>query len=224
MRRTLTAGVMGLVLMAAGVGVSAKAAIQGDYVEVRSADIYVGACYANSEVGLVGKEAMLAWKVTSGSWQGVDVSGLGVVAVVKANATLGDPYHSPLPARAVLILDERASAAQRGALTNFVQSMAGPLVANIVRVETAPIDLEVSGDQHDARAKVAAGSLAHIETRALCHGDHLCGNEFVYYPPLTEISHAMPAFTIEEAFSGQGLDTVWRRADKRSAFVGTFAR
>jgi hypothetical protein len=85
MRRVLTAGVMGLVLMAAGVGVSAKAAIQGDYVEVRSADIYAGACYANSEVGLVGKEAMLAWKVKSGSWQGVDVSGLGVVAVVKAN-------------------------------------------------------------------------------------------------------------------------------------------
>ena len=132
MRRTVTAGVMGLLLMTA-VGVSARGAIQGDYVEVRSADIYAGACYANSEVGLVGKEAMLAWKVKSGSWQGVDVSGLGVVAVVKASATLGDPYHSPLPARAVLILDERASAAQRQALTEFVQSMAGPLVANIVR-------------------------------------------------------------------------------------------
>ncbi len=223
MRRFLTAGVMGLLFVAGSV-LSAKAAIQGDYVEVRSADVYAGSCFANSEVGLVGKEAMLAWKVKQGSWQGVDLSGLGVVAVVKANATLGDPYHSPLPAKAVLIVDQRASAAQRKALEAFAQSMAGQLVADVVRVETAPIDMVVSGGHHDARAKLVAGKLATIETRAICHGDHLCGNEFVYYPPLTQISHAMPAFTIEDAFNGQGLDTVWRRADKRSAFVGTFAR
>jgi hypothetical protein len=214
---------MGLLLMAAG-AVSADAAIQGDYVEVRSADIYAGACYANSEVGLVGNEAMLAWKIKAGTWNGVDLSGLGVVAVVKARTTLGDPHHNPLPAKTVLILDQGASAEQRQALTEFAKSMAGPLVEHIVRVETAPISLETSGEHHDARTKLTAGRFARIETRAICHGDHLCGNEFVYYPPLTEISHAMPAFTIEEAFNGQGLDSVWRRADKRSAFVGTFSR
>ena len=223
MRRFLTAGVMGLLLMAGSI-VSAKAAIRGDYVEVRSADVFAGACFANSEVGLVGDEAMLAWKINSGSWNGVDLTGLGIVAVVRAKSTLGDPYHNPLPAKTVLILDERASAAQRQALEAFVKSMAGPLVDNVVRMEYAPISLETGAGEHDARAKLTAGKFARIETRAICHGDHLCGNEFVYYPPLTEISHAMPAFTIEEAFSGQGLDSVWRRADKRSAFVGTFAR
>ena len=98
-------------LLLAGSVVSAKAAIRGDYVEVRSADVFAGACFANSEVGLVGNEAMLAWMINSGSWNGVDLSGLGIVAVVRAKSTLGDPYHDPLPARSVLILDERASAA-----------------------------------------------------------------------------------------------------------------
>ena len=42
MRRTLTAGVVGLLLMAGFAVVSAQAAIRGDYVEVRSADIYAG--------------------------------------------------------------------------------------------------------------------------------------------------------------------------------------
>jgi hypothetical protein len=223
MRRILTAGVMGLLLMAGAV-VSASAAVQGDYMEVRSADVYTGPCVANGEVGLVGNQAILAWKVKAGNWQGVDLAGLGVVAVVKASATLGDPYHTPYPAKAVLILDERANPSQRQALTAFAKSMGGQLLDDVVRVETAPIDMEVSGTHDDARAKLVAGTLARIETRSLCAGDHLCGNEFVYYPPLTEVAHAMPAFTLEEAFTGQGLDVVWRRADKRSAFVATFAR
>ena len=223
MRRILTAGVMGLLLMA-GVVVSADAAIRGDYVEVRSADVYTGACFANSEVGLVGKEAILAWKVKDGNWNGVDLSGLGVVAVVRAQATLGDPYHNPYPAKSVLILDERATPAQREALEAFAKAMAGRLVQHVVRVDAAPIDLEVTPGHHNARAKLTAGTLARIETRSLCAGDHLCGNEFVYYPPLTQVAHAMPAFAIEEAFTGKGLNAVWWRADKRSAFIGTFAR
>lgn len=223
MRRSLTAGAVGLLFMV-GVVVSAQAAIRGDYLEVRSADVYTGPCIANGEVGLVGNEAILAWKVKDGNWNGTDLSGLGVVAVVRARATLGDPYHTPYPAKAVLILDQRASTEQRQALTAFAKSMAGELVANVVRVETAPISLEATGAHHDARAKLVAGNLARIETRALCAGDHFCGNEFVYYPPLVKVSDAMPAFTLVESFEGQGLDSVWRRADKRSAFVATFAR
>jgi hypothetical protein len=223
MRRILTAGWVGLFVLAVA-AVTAKAAIRGDYVEVRSADVYTGACFANSEVGLVGNEAILAWKVKDGNWKGVDLSGLGVVAVVRAQSTLGDPYHNPYPAKSVLILDERATPAQREALEAFAKAMAGPLVENVVRHESAPIDLEVAPGHHEARAKLTAGALARIETRSICAGDHLCGNEFVYYPPLTQLAHAMPAYTIEEAFTGKGLDVVWRRADKRSAFIGNFAQ
>jgi hypothetical protein len=223
MRRILTAGSVGLFVLAMA-ALTAKAAIRGDYVEVRSADVYAGPCFANSEVGLVGKEAILAWKVKDGSWKGVDLSGLGVVAVVRAQATLGDPYHNPYPAKAVLILDERATPAQREALEAFAKTMAGQLVEHVVRVDAAPIDLEVTPGHHDARAKLTAGTLARIETRSLCAGDRMCDNEFVYYPPLTKIAHALPAFTIEEAFSGKGLDATWWRADKRSAFIGSFAR
>jgi hypothetical protein len=171
----------------------------------------------------VGDQAILAWKVTEGSWNGVTLNGLGVVAVVKASATLGDPFHNPYPAKAVLIVDSRATAEQREALEGFAKSAAGELLRNVVRVETAAINLEVGKGNSHGVAKLVAGSLARIETRSLCAGDHLCGNEFVYYPPLVELAHSMPAFTLEEAFSGQGLGVVWKRADKRSAFIGTFA-
>src|SRR5207253_7174781 len=50
---------------------SAEAKIAGDYLESRSADVYTGQCFANGEVGLTGDQAILAWHIRSGSWDGV---------------------------------------------------------------------------------------------------------------------------------------------------------
>ena len=81
------------------------AEIRGSYMEARNADIYVAQCFANSEVGLVGELALMSWKIDQGSWNNVPLDGLGVVAVVRAKTTLGDPFHSAYPAKAVLIVD-----------------------------------------------------------------------------------------------------------------------
>jgi hypothetical protein len=221
MRRFMISLGLGLFLLSVW-AVPGRAALKGDYIEARSADVYTGPCFANSEVGLTGQEAILAWKVQEGNWKGVPLNGLSVVAVVRANATLGDPYHNPYPAHSVLIVDSRANSRQRTALAEFAESMTGNLLDHVVRVEAAPIQMTVGhGDQHGA-AKLVAGSFARIETRSLCQGDHLCGNESVYYPPLVALGHSMPAFTLDSSFSGQGLGEVWRNVDKRSAFVGSF--
>ncbi len=219
MRRIISSLTIGLLLLSA---LPAFAAVTGDYLEARSADIYTGPCFAMSEVGLTGQEAILAWKVREGDWKGVSLAGLSVVAVVRANATLGDPYHDPYPARSVLIVDSRANDQQKAALEAFAESKAGNLLAHVVRVEVAPIEMTVEhGDMHGA-AKMVAGKFAQIETRSLCQGDHICGNETVFYPPLVALNHSMPAFTLESAYSGQGLGEVWKNVDKRSAFVGAF--
>jgi len=221
-RKVFVSAVAGLGL-AVLLAVPGKAAIKGDYIEARSADVYTGPCFANGEVGLVGDEAILAWKIDQGDWKGTRLNGLGVVAVVKAHATLGDPYHSPYPAESVLIVDQKASARQRLALQDFAAAMAGKLLSHVVRVEAAPIQLTLAtGEQHGA-ARLVAGNLASIKTRSLCQGDDKCGNEIVYYPPLVHLAHAMPAFTLEDSFQGQGLDVVWNHIGKRSAFVGSFS-
>src|SRR5580692_5787963 len=93
--------------------------IHGDYVETRSADVYTGQCFANGEVNLVGDEAILAWHIQSGSWNGVPLDGLTVAAAVHARATLGDPYANPYPAQAILMVDDQANALQRAALAAF---------------------------------------------------------------------------------------------------------
>ena len=199
--------------------------ISGDYIETRSADVYTGPCFANAEVGLVGNQAILAWKVDKGQWDGQKLDGLTVVGVVKANGTLGDPYENPYPAHSVLIVDQNANTAQRAALVSFAQSMGGNLLKDAVKVEVAPIQMDV--ERHGAHietATVHAGNLAGVQTRMIGVKDHFCGNEETYYPPLTDTVHAMAAVAVTDQYSGPGLGVVWTLHDKRSAFVGSFAR
>ncbi len=197
--------------------------IYGNYVEARTADVYTGPCFANSEVGLTGQLAVFGWKVTKGSWDGVELNDLGVVGVVRASSTLGDGYHTAYPVKAVLIVDERANPEQRLALQKFAKRMGGDLLQDVVRVEYQPIDLTLAnGDLHSMKATLTAGNLAKIETRALNENDHICRNEEVWYRPLTKVEHAMPAFAVANSFRGEGLGEKWSSPDKRSAFVASF--
>lgn len=199
--------------------------ITGDYIETRSADVWTGPCFGNSELNLAGDQAILAWRVNKGEWKGVSLEGLSVVGVVKASATLGDQYNNPYPAKAVVIVDERARPEQRKALVEFAQSMAGKLLNNVVRVEVAPINIQVTGyDGHYSKTVVQAGKLAGIQTRAIGGNDHLCGNEEVYYRPLAEMTHSMPAVAELDQYEGSDLGVSWTVHGKRSAFVGSFAR
>ena len=72
-------------------------------------------------------------------------------------------------------------------------------------------------------ATVKAGNLVEISTRCLGGKDHLCGNEENFYPPLTKVAGAFSAYTELAAFRGPGLNMTWQLADKRSAYLGTFA-
>lgn len=204
------------------------AAISGDYLEARTSDVYTGPCFANGEVNLAGREAVVAWRVREGSWQGVAVDGLSVAAAVRAAATLGDPFADPYPARAVVVVDERATPAQRDALVGFAREMAGDLLANVVSVEAAPIEMALVEGEHthhgEGSAALKAGELIELRTRGLNHDDHLCGNEEVYYPPLTQVDGAVPAVTLAHAFRGKGLGMTWSSPGKRSAFVASFSR
>lgn len=197
--------------------------IYGNYVEARTADVYTGPCFANSEVGLTGNLAVFGWKVTKGSWQGVDLDGLSVVGVVRAHHTFGDVYESAYPVKAVMVVDSRANAEQRLALQSFAKHMAGDLLQDVVRVDYQPIELSfANNDIHSMKASLTAGNLARITTRALKEGDQICHNEEVWYRPLTKLSHAMPAYSVANQWEGEGLGTTWSSPDKRSSFIGTF--
>ena len=106
---------------------------------------------------------------------------------------------------------------------SFAKARAGKLLGHVVRVDIAPVSLEVGKGANHGTDVLKAGNLAVVKTRPLCQGDIICGNESVYYPPLTKIEQSVPAFSQEDAFNGKGLGVVWNNRDGRSAFVGTFS-
>ena len=87
-RAIVLAAVVGLastVSIAAG----GKATVTGQYVEARTAEVFTGGCIMGSEAETVGKQAVLAWKVDRGSFNGVSLDGLSVVAAVVVDRNLG---------------------------------------------------------------------------------------------------------------------------------------
>lgn len=201
------------------------AEISGEYLEARTCDVYTGPCFANGEIGISGKEAVMAWKVDEGKWAGQDLSGLGVALVIKANDTLGfggSFYAKPDKIEAVILVDEKANKSQKDALVRFVKDNSPHLSKEVVKVESAPISL--TNDHLAGKGVLKAGNLAKIETRALAKGDCVCSNESVCYPPLNKVDNAHPAYTVNMTFDGKGLDRTWSSINKRSAFLATFER
>ncbi len=218
----------GAILTVAAISVFASKrgpTISGDYLEVRSCDVFTGPCFANAEMGIAGREAMMVWSVREGSWKGANLDGLSVIAVVRADGTLGDVNYQPRHGKAVLILDAKANAKQRAALTDFAHSMAGTLIGKVVNVQPSSIILTLGDKCTKAScASVKAGNLVEISTRCFGDKDHLCGNEETYYPPLTKVESASPAFTELAKFKGKGLDLTWEATGQRSAFLASFSR
>jgi hypothetical protein len=197
-----------------------SASISGKYVEARTCDVWTGPCFANADMHLGGKHAVLAWKVDKGDFDNVKLDGLGVVAVIAANDTLG--LEQTGPARAVIIVDKRANAAQRSALVHLAKKQAGQLVKNVIDVQTDNVNLTICNCKGGACALLQAGR-ASVKTRCInMDHDTVCGNESAFYPPLSQGVKAVPALAAEHNYTGKGLKQTWKESGRRGAYVGSF--
>jgi hypothetical protein len=233
MRTTVRA--LSLVLLGMGAATASAAGIRGDYVEARTADVFTGPCFSNAEVFISGNRGVMAWKVTEGSWNGVDLQGLCVAAAVDGTTTFSQDQ--PEKAESVLIVDSRADARQREALVAMAKALGGARLSRVARVTTSHMSLKLEDHgqneaetasvshkmPHSARASFWAAGLAKILTRPLDERDHACGNEVIAYPPLSKGVSVQPAFTLGHTFKGEGLEANWEDPNCRSSFVGHFA-
>ncbi len=217
MKRTLVLAAAALVGLAAP---ATAGNVKGQYIEARTCDVWTGPCFANAEMNLGGKHAVMGWKVDTGTVGAARLDGLGVVAVVAASDTLG--LDQTGPAKAVLLVDERADAAQRAALVKFAKEQAGGLLANVVGVQSAKVDLDVCGCAEGGCGTLKAGP-ARIETRCLNDKhDKVCGNESAFYPPLAKGVKAQAAMAVENSYTGKGVNETWHDAGRRGAYLGSF--
>jgi hypothetical protein len=217
MKRTLSLAVVGMLFAVAPLS---AAGLTGQYIEARTTDVWTGPCFANADVNLGGKHAIMAWKIDKGQWDKVSLDGLGVVAVLAASDTLGTKQTGD--GKAVLIVDERANREQKDALVAFAKEQGRELLRNVVAVRSARVELDVCKCAEGGCGTLQAGD-ARIETRCLDHKhDKVCGNESAFFPPLARDVKAEPALAAENAYTGKGLDGTWKDSGRRSAYLGTF--
>jgi hypothetical protein len=119
-----------------------------------------------------------------GSWNGVALDGLSVIAVVLTDQTMGDVQFRPRKGRSVMIVDSKANKLQRDALIQFAASRAGDLVSEIVSVQTSSIEAQLGACTKSGCSAVKAEGLVEVTTRCVGKHDHICGNEELYYPPI----------------------------------------
>jgi len=223
-RSIMRCAILSAVLCLAPLTASAGNKITGDYLEARSCDVWTGPCFANAELGLIGQFGTMAWSIKEGAREGVDLSGLRVIAVVRAADTLTDVREKAVKAKSVIIVDERADTLQRNALVAFAKEMAPELLGDVVRVEAAPIEISLDCCAKSGCAKVTAGKLVRLETRCYHEDDHKCGNEWIYYPPLSTVKSPKSVMAVTQQFQGKGLDATWSMPDVRSAIIATFEK
>ncbi|HYX31256.1 MAG TPA: DUF1326 domain-containing protein [Pyrinomonadaceae bacterium] len=207
-----------LVTCAAAVAFTSRAedtAIKGDYVEVRTASVFTGACHFNGEVVTTGREAIMAWSFSSGRWNGIDLSGLKAIAVVSADENL---ENASAARKSEIILDAVASHDQKVAMLEALQSRYAGTLGEIVSVRSAPVTFK-----HEDKSYEVASAEAAIDVEAM--PNDLCCKQpnLVWYRPLVQLSGRKVGYTLKAAYSGHAVGDTWERDGENSAFYGSFA-
>jgi hypothetical protein len=197
-----------------------KVTLTGDYVEARTAEVFTGGCIMNSEAETVGRQALLAWKVDRGSFNGIAIDGLSVVAAVSGDRNLGMQEMGGQKAivRSALFVDDRADAAQQLALVAMANQLSNGLVGTIVQVTAAPIQFT----DHGSEINVSAGSGVALDVNKHIAHDPTCG-AMQWFHPLASVDDAAVGVAAQHVFTGSWLGTKWSDPNKRSAFFGTFS-
>ena len=208
-------GLFGSSLLATG-----GSSVNGSYVEARTAEVFTGGCVMGGDAGTVGKEAVLAWKVGHGSFNGVSLDGLSVVAALAGTANLGifEMGGERAVVRSSVFVDQRANPTQRTALVAMANDLSHGVMGTIVSVTAAPIQFADEAEQ----VKVEAGPIVLNVSKAVNH-DPVCGG-MQWFHPLAAVDDATLGMALQHSFSGPGLGVQWSDPDKHSAFFGIFHR
>ena len=220
MNHRLVSAVCAVVVVLVG-SIAQSKEISGTYLETRTCQVYTGPCFANAEVGLAGRDAIMAWNIEKGQHANVDLAGLSVVVVLNASDTLGfNGINDAKRVKSVILVDEKATDKQRDALVQFARKHSGKAGKSVVRIDAAPIAMSL--DTFDLKGNLKAGKNVTLQTRKARPSDCICSNESAYYPPLAKVDNFAPGVTIEGEFKGRGLGSRWSTPGDRSAYMATF--
>lgn len=219
MRRFCLVGLLLTVLCGAALLPVSRAevnSLKGDYVEARTASVFAGACHFNGELTTTGRDALMAWHVTAGSWNGVDLAGVRALAVVSADRNLSEMQSTR---RSELIVDRSASRAQAAAMTDAIKSMYATVLGRIVSVRSAPVEFK-----HESKS-YSVNSPGSVTINVEAMPDDLCCRmpQLVWYEPLVPLANRKVGHTLKAVYESGAVGDAWQRDGENSAFYGSFS-
>lgn len=213
-RFCLSVAALAASLLAAGA--QAAPAVSGDYVESRSANVFVGACHHEGELLTAGRNAVLAWNIAEGEYQGTSLKGVTAVAVVAGDKNLG---MTGVVRRSVLYVTDSATPAQREAVAALLKERAAGALGEVVAVKTAPISFDATGGLYRVQVAGAAFMKIKKETQELC-----CKQPYVLWDrPFVPVQGAKAGYCVGVEFKDSGLLQSWNATDQNNAYFGHFA-
>jgi hypothetical protein len=189
--------------------------IRGDYVEARTASVFAGPCHYNGEVMTCGTDAILAWHVNSGSWQGVDLSGVRAMAAITSDSNLAE---SGAARKSEIVIDSSVAPAQSAAMLALIKSQAGESLGNVISVRSAPIKFV----HYDRQYRVSAADFAAMDVQGMPNDECCKQPNLVWYTPLVHLDWRKVGYSNTSAYTAGTLTDPWQRADENDAFYGTF--
>jgi len=207
-------GIAGISLTAGGRGTGS-----GTYLEARTAEVFAGGCVMNSEAGTSGRQAVLAWKVDKGTFNGVSLDNLSVVAAINGDQNLGikELGGGKAMTKSAVYVDQRATQVQQIALVAMANELSHGLVGTVVKVTPTAIQFS---DTKDA-INVKAGDAVLDVAKKIDH-DISCG-AMQWFQPLSSMSRSTLGTAAQHSFMGSALGTKWSDPHKKSAFFGSFS-
>lgn len=193
----------------------AAPAITGDYVESRSANVFIGACHHEGEIQTNGRNAVLAWSIKDGSFHGVSLKGVSAVAVVAGDKHLS---FDDAKRRSVLYVSDAATAEQRQALAALLRERAPQALGEVVGVKTAPVTFDASGDTY--RVQVANSAFLKIKKtpQQLC-----CKQTYeVFGKPFVPVKGFKTGYCVSAEYKDGSLIESFSASDQNNAFFGQF--
>ncbi|MDQ3649404.1 MAG: DUF1326 domain-containing protein [Acidobacteriota bacterium] len=190
-------------------------AISGDYVEARTASVFAGACHFNGEVVTTGRDAVVAWNVTSGKWNGVDLAGVRAIAVVTSDDTL---LSTDALRRMEVTIDTATSEAQAAAFVRVLEKKYASSFGQVTSVHRARVTFRHEKDSY----RVEAAGFASLNVDAMPNKECCKMPHLVWYAPLVPVKDRKVGYTSKVTYSGGVLGEAWERGHENSAFYGPF--
>ena len=216
MRNIFVLTILALTLITGFAFATESSTVQGEYIEARSASVYVGACHFGAEYVEGGREATAVWNIQSGSWNDVSLENLTVVAVISGKSNLAIDTKTR---KSVLYMDPSTTPEQRAALSDMLTTKYVDVLGRVVATQTASIEFTKEGTRYDVSVGEVLKLSANRYPCAGCTQPHQ-----VWYQPLTTIQNAIVGKSEVYRYKDTHLPVTWQQSGtENNVFVGAFS-